>query len=165
MTREVLGGLVGRSASWVKALETGRLKEPRLPVLLQLAEALRVRDLADLTGHANQHVDLFTGPGHRYLPAARAAIDSLVVTTDRQAPPAEHLRARLDHARRARRDRPAGGSRRPPSPPRRAPTRPTRPRLGGAPRCPLPPGSARRPPPRSHRRRPTRRSPSRRRGT
>lgn len=102
MTREVLGGLVGRSASWVKALETGRLKEPRLPVLLQLAEALRVRDLADLTGHANQHVDLFTGPGHRYLPAVRAAIDSLIVTTDRQAPPVEHLRARLDHAWAAR---------------------------------------------------------------
>lgn len=102
MPREVLGGLVGRSASWVKALETGRLKEPRLPVLLQLAEALRVRDLAGLTGHANQHVDLFTGPGHRYLPAVRAAIDSLVITTDRQAPPVEHLRARLDHAWAAR---------------------------------------------------------------
>lgn len=98
MTREVLGGLVGRSASWVKALETGRLKEPRLPILLRLTEALRLRDLSDLTGRASPHVALFTGPGHQYLPAVRTALDSLVITTDRQAPPIGHLRARLDRA-------------------------------------------------------------------
>jgi transcriptional regulator with XRE-family HTH domain len=40
MSRPVLGGLVGRSAEWVKAVETGRLQVPRLPMLLQIARAL-----------------------------------------------------------------------------------------------------------------------------
>ena len=39
MTRLVLGGLVGRSAEWVKAVETGRLQVPRLPMLLRIARA------------------------------------------------------------------------------------------------------------------------------
>src|SRR4051794_6415727 len=49
-TRPVLGGLVGRSSDWVKALENGRLLTPRMPMLLRLAEALDVRDLSQLTG-------------------------------------------------------------------------------------------------------------------
>lgn len=64
LTREQLGGLVGRSGSWVKGVETGRLKTPRLEVVLRLAEILRVRDLSDLTGDQSVHVSLFTGPGH-----------------------------------------------------------------------------------------------------
>lgn len=42
MSRPVLGGLVGKSADWVKAVETGRLLTPRLPMLLRLAEVLQV---------------------------------------------------------------------------------------------------------------------------
>ncbi len=34
MPRPVLGGLVGCSAEWVKAVETGRLQVPRLPMLV-----------------------------------------------------------------------------------------------------------------------------------
>ncbi|MFK4273241.1 helix-turn-helix domain-containing protein, partial [Streptomyces milbemycinicus] len=37
-TRPVVGGLIGRSAEWVKAIETGRLGVPRLPLLLRLAD-------------------------------------------------------------------------------------------------------------------------------
>ncbi|MGH3814835.1 MAG: helix-turn-helix domain-containing protein [Pseudonocardiaceae bacterium] len=50
MTRAVLGGLVGRSDEWVKAVETDRLLTPRIPLLLRLAEVLKVDDLAQLTG-------------------------------------------------------------------------------------------------------------------
>jgi hypothetical protein len=50
MSRPVIGGLVGRSAEWVKAVETGRLQVPRLPMLLKIAQALDVRGLAELTG-------------------------------------------------------------------------------------------------------------------
>lgn len=76
MTRDQLGGLMGRSGSWVKGIETGRRGVPRLEVVLRLAEVLRVRDLADLTGDQSVHVDLFTGPGHPRLAAVRAAVDA-----------------------------------------------------------------------------------------
>ncbi|MGV9679832.1 helix-turn-helix domain-containing protein [Nocardia sp. NPDC003482] len=50
LTRPVLGQLVGRSEGWVKALEVGRLQQPRLPMLIKLAEALGLDDLSTLTG-------------------------------------------------------------------------------------------------------------------
>lgn len=68
MTREVLGGLVGKSASWVKAVETDRLQPPRLPMLLRIAEVLHVRNLAELTGDQSMPIRMFTGPGHAALP-------------------------------------------------------------------------------------------------
>ncbi|WP_045742263.1 helix-turn-helix domain-containing protein [Actinoplanes rectilineatus] len=49
-SRPVLAGLVGRSSDWVKALESGRLLPPRMPMLVRLAEALGLQDLSDLTG-------------------------------------------------------------------------------------------------------------------
>ncbi len=78
LTRDQLGGLVGprESGSWVKGVETGRLKTPKLEVVLRLAEILRVRDLSDLTGDQSVHVDLFTGPGHARLPEVKAAVDA-----------------------------------------------------------------------------------------
>ncbi|MEU9777154.1 helix-turn-helix transcriptional regulator [Streptomyces sp. NPDC047968] len=100
-TRDQLGGLVGRSGSWVRALEEGRLKVPRLDVLLRLATALRVRDLADLTGdQRSPHVDLFVGPRHQRLAAVKDAVDawSLHDDEDQAAPPAEHVAARLASA-------------------------------------------------------------------
>lgn len=106
MTREVLGGLVGRSASWVKAVETGRLGTPKLPILLRLVEALRIRDLADLTGEQSVPVELFSGPGHALLPRVREAVNALQVDDDRPAPPPAHLRARLARAWRARHSAP-----------------------------------------------------------
>jgi transcriptional regulator with XRE-family HTH domain len=50
MSRPVLGELCGRSAEWVKAIETGKLLMPRLPLLVRLAEVLEIEDLAELTG-------------------------------------------------------------------------------------------------------------------
>lgn len=55
-TRPVLAGLVGRGPDWVKALETGRLHVPRLPMLIRLAEALELRDLSELTGTSTLQV-------------------------------------------------------------------------------------------------------------
>ena len=50
LTRPVLAGLVGMSASWLKGIEQGRRLPPRLPVLVKLAEALAVGDVAVLAG-------------------------------------------------------------------------------------------------------------------
>lgn len=102
LTREQLGGLLGRTGSWVKGLETGRLKTPKLEVILAIAEVLRVRDLADLTGSQTVHIDLFAGPGHPRLAAVRAAVDTFPIGLRQEAPPTEHLRARLDRAWSAR---------------------------------------------------------------
>ena len=106
LTRDQLGGLTGRSGQWVKAVETGRLKTPRLEIILRLAEILRVRDLADLTGDQSVHVDLFTGPGHPRLPAVKAAVDAFPLGAQREAPPAAHLQARLARAWAARHSAP-----------------------------------------------------------
>ncbi|GAB2576650.1 hypothetical protein GCM10027168_06950 [Streptomyces capparidis] len=100
MSRPVLAGLLGKSPSWVKQVETGRLKMPSLPMILRIAEALRVRDLCELTGDQSMSMDMFIGPGHKRLPQVRAAINAFPVTAgaDREAPPAAHLRARLARA-------------------------------------------------------------------
>ncbi|MFB8101364.1 helix-turn-helix domain-containing protein [Streptomyces sp. NPDC056007] len=100
-SREALGGLMGRSGSWVKGIETGRRGVPPMEVILQLAEVLRVRDLADLTG-VSVPIDLFAGPGHTRLPAVRAAVDAFPLGSPDQAPPVAHLAARLAAAWSAR---------------------------------------------------------------
>ncbi|MEV8480226.1 helix-turn-helix domain-containing protein [Streptomyces sp. NPDC051173] len=106
MSRVVLAGLLGKSPSWVKAVEGGRLQTPKLHTILRIADALRVRDLADLTGDQTMHVDLFVGPGHERLPAVRAAVDAFPLTTELQAPPTTHLQARLARAWQARHSAP-----------------------------------------------------------
>lgn len=106
MSRPTLAGLVGKSPSWVKQIERGDLHMPSLSMLLRIAEALRVRDLAELTGDQTAPVDLFTGPGHARLPAVRAAVNAFPLDYDRQAPPDAHLRARLARAWSARHSAP-----------------------------------------------------------
>ncbi|MEU7279161.1 helix-turn-helix transcriptional regulator [Streptomyces sp. NPDC045431] len=108
MTREQLGGLVGRSGSWVKSVETGRLKTPKLEVMLRIAEVLRVRDLAELTGSQALQVGLFAGPGHPRLAAVKAAVDAYPYGSSADGPPAPtaHLRARLSRAWAARHSAP-----------------------------------------------------------
>jgi transcriptional regulator with XRE-family HTH domain len=106
LTRDQLGGLVGKSGSWVKGIETGRLKTPKLDTVLALAEALRVRDLSDLTGDQSLHIDLFAGPGHPRLAAVKAAVDLFPVATAQEAPSTAHIRARLARAWSARHSAP-----------------------------------------------------------
>ena len=50
LTRPVLAGLVGMSPSWLKGIERGTRLPPRLPLLVKLAEALAVGDVAVLAG-------------------------------------------------------------------------------------------------------------------
>lgn len=102
MSRTVLAGFLGKSPSWVKQVEGGQIQTPKLPMILRIAETLRVRDLADLTGDQSMHVDLFVGPGHPCLPAVRAAVDAFPLAADREAPPTEHLQHRLARAWSAR---------------------------------------------------------------
>lgn len=84
LTRAVLGGLVGRSTEWVKAIETGRLQTPRLPLLLRLSDALGVDDLADLTGNERLSAATYSKAAH---PALTKVKDAL--TTYRLAPSSE----------------------------------------------------------------------------
>ncbi len=97
MSRDALGGLVGRNGRWVKAVERGEIAEPKLPLLLSIAEALRLRDLAALTGKQTVPVDHLRGPGHPALPEVRSAVNTLVLPTGEPAP-LDRLRTRLDAA-------------------------------------------------------------------
>ncbi|MEU8538894.1 helix-turn-helix transcriptional regulator [Streptomyces sp. NPDC048717] len=107
MSRTVLGGLLGFSTDWVKQVENGRMRAPGLDVVLQIAQALRVRDLADLTGRQGMHIDLFIGPGHPRLAAVRAAVDALPIGDPPTAPPSpDHLAVRLSRAWAARHSAP-----------------------------------------------------------
>ncbi|MFH8567142.1 helix-turn-helix domain-containing protein [Streptomyces sp. NPDC017993] len=106
MSRNVLAGLVGKSPSWVKQVEGGRLQMPKLPMVLRIAEALRVQDLSDLAGDQSRPIALFTGPGHARLPQVRAAVDAFPLTTQREAPAPQHVRERLARAWGARHSAP-----------------------------------------------------------
>ena len=93
MSRPVLGGLVGRSDGWVKALESGRLLTPRLPMLIQLAQILGVAELSDLTGDDKVSLASYVKSAHEALPTVAAALtayrlddaDDSAVTADQLA--------------------------------------------------------------------------------
>lgn len=106
LSRPVAAGLLGMSPSWVKQVERGEIGMPKLPIVLRIAELLHVRDLADLTGDQSAPVDLFIGPGHPRLRDVRSAVNSLTVSSDRKAPSAAHLAARLAKAWTARHEAP-----------------------------------------------------------
>lgn len=99
MSRPVLGGLVGRSAEWVKAVETGRLRTPRLPMLLKMARALDIRDLAELTGDGHEvPVQSFMGEAHSALTAVQSALTDYRLSGDDSLVDVAHLRLRLEQA-------------------------------------------------------------------
>ncbi|WP_131739372.1 helix-turn-helix domain-containing protein [Actinomadura roseirufa] len=102
MSREVLAGLVGMSTRWVKAVERGEIRELKLPAILALTQALRLRDVARLTGGDPMPTTIFRGPGHPALAAVRDAINAVAVSTTGEPDGLAHLRARLDSAWRAR---------------------------------------------------------------
>ncbi|MFH0246139.1 helix-turn-helix domain-containing protein [Streptomyces sp. HK10] len=98
-TRPVLGGLVGRSAEWVKAIETGRLGVPRLPLLLRLADVLGVKDLAELTGEERLTASSYTKAAHDALPAVKGALTTYQFTSpDEQPETVESLLGRVRDA-------------------------------------------------------------------
>jgi transcriptional regulator with XRE-family HTH domain len=80
LTRPVLAGLVGMSPSWLKGIERGTRLPPRLPLLVKLAEALAVGDVAVLAGTdmnlgtASVPLTSFARIPHDAVPAIREAI-------------------------------------------------------------------------------------------
>lgn len=80
LTRSVLAGLVGMSSSWLKGIERGTRLPPRLPLLVKLAEALAVGDVAVLAGTdmdlggASVPVGSFARIPHDAVPAIREAV-------------------------------------------------------------------------------------------
>lgn len=102
MTQGQLADLVGISPHTLRKIENGQQRAPGLEMVLRIAEALRVRDLSDLTGHPDMHVDLFVGPGHPRLAAVKAAVDSFPLSSSVEPPPVAHVEARLHAAWKAR---------------------------------------------------------------
>lgn len=102
MTRAQLADFIAVSPHTLKKIENGQQQAPGLEMVMRIADALRVRDLADLTGHPDMHVDLFIGPGHPRLAEVKAAIDSFALSTSLEPPPLAHLEARLHAAWKAR---------------------------------------------------------------
>lgn len=106
LTRAQLADFVDISPHTLKKIENGQQQAPGLDMVMRIAEALRVRDLAELTGHPDAHVDLFIGPGHPRLAAVKAAIDSFPLSSSLEPPPVAHLEARLHAAWKARHQAP-----------------------------------------------------------
>jgi len=96
-TRAVVGGLVGRSAEWVKAIETGRLGIPRLPLLLRLANVLMVDDVSELVGENNRlSTASFVKSAHNGLPAVREALTTYnLKSTDEEPEPVDDVLRRV----------------------------------------------------------------------
>jgi transcriptional regulator with XRE-family HTH domain len=87
LSRPVLAGLVGMSPSWLKGIERGTRLPPRLPLLVKLAEALAVGDVAvlagtdmDLGGATSVPVSSFAHIPHDAVPAIREAIRDPLLT-------------------------------------------------------------------------------------
>ena len=87
LTRPVLAGLVGMSPSWLKGIERGTRPPPRLPLLVKLAEALAVGDVAllagtdmDIGGAASVPVASFARIPHDAVPAIREAVRDPLLT-------------------------------------------------------------------------------------
>ncbi|WP_232265508.1 helix-turn-helix domain-containing protein [Streptomyces pactum] len=98
-TRAVVGGLVGRSAEWVKAIENGRLKTPRLPLLLRLADVLGVDDISELTGDERGLATTHTKSAHAALSAVRDALTTYQLNDRDERPDvAAHLLGRVREA-------------------------------------------------------------------
>jgi transcriptional regulator with XRE-family HTH domain len=100
MSRPVLGGLVGKSAEWVKAIESERLQPPRLPMLLRIAELLEIPDLGALTGDQRLSVAHFGKARHESLDAVtRSLTDYFISPRDDHEPvTADDLASRVQDA-------------------------------------------------------------------
>lgn len=96
LSQEQLAGLCGISLSYMKRIEQGSCSVATFPLLLDLAQALKVKDLVDLTG-----VPLPLMPDgyrrHPATPAVRTAIASYS-TPDGEPPDLDDLAARIEHA-------------------------------------------------------------------
>jgi transcriptional regulator with XRE-family HTH domain len=96
MSRPVLAGLLGKSAEWLKAVESGRIQTPRLPMLLRIAQALELEDLAELTGNGLAvPVSVYAGRRHTALSAVQAALTEYRIAVAPEPVSVPHLAERL----------------------------------------------------------------------
>ncbi|MEV6815407.1 helix-turn-helix transcriptional regulator [Micromonospora sp. NPDC051296] len=100
-TRAVLGGLVGRSAEWVKAVETDRILPPRIHMLDRIARALKI-DLSALAVQLGDRSAVVNGPEHPALASVRNAVNRVALPGDIPTESLPSLRERLAVAWRAR---------------------------------------------------------------
>jgi transcriptional regulator with XRE-family HTH domain len=98
LSREVFGGLIGRSADWVKAVENGRLLMPRLPLLLRIAKVLHVRDLATLTGELSIPTGEWDKASHDQTPTVVKTFLATTINPPQQEPDLPALTGRIDSA-------------------------------------------------------------------
>jgi len=100
MSRPVLGGLVGKSPEWVKAVESGRLQAPRLSMLLRIAEVLGVPDLSELTGDHRLSVAHFGKARHESLDAVARSLTDYALSPQNGGEPttADDLSSRVRSA-------------------------------------------------------------------
>ncbi|MFD9961444.1 helix-turn-helix domain-containing protein [Amycolatopsis sp. NPDC058986] len=96
MSRPVLAGLLGKSVEWLKAVESGRLQTPRLPMLLRIAQALELEDLAKLTGNGHAvPVTVYAGQRHAALSAVQSALTEYRINATPEPVSVLHLAERL----------------------------------------------------------------------
>lgn len=99
MTQEACAGLVGKSLSWWKKVEAGVRRVEKLSDLVLIAQVLKVKNLADLTGSLEFSLNLDRAREIELLPPVRDAIRRATLAIDR--PPPDPLRARIDDTRAA----------------------------------------------------------------
>ncbi|QKW14262.1 helix-turn-helix transcriptional regulator [Verrucosispora sp. NA02020] len=100
-SRTVLGGLVGRSAEWVKAVETDRILPPRIHMLDRIARALKI-DVSALAAELGDRSAVVNGPEHPALVSVRAALNHVALPDDTPPVLLSGLRERLAAGWRAR---------------------------------------------------------------
>ena len=79
VTQLTLGAMVGRSEDWVSKVERGVIPVSNFRMIVDLAGALGVRDLADLTGHPLA-LGSSDSPEHASVAGIRTAMSSLPAT-------------------------------------------------------------------------------------
>lgn len=98
-TRAYVADVMGHSVEWVKAIEKGRVRMPRLPKLLRLAQVLGVEDITELTGDDRITAATYTKAEHAALPRIRHALTRYQLRpADREPEPANVLAARIRQA-------------------------------------------------------------------
>ncbi|MEU4349182.1 helix-turn-helix transcriptional regulator [Streptomyces sp. NPDC023838] len=96
MTRAHAAARVGKSMEWWKAIESGHLRMPRLPMLMRMADTLDVASLADLTGDDRVTASTYRNAAHPSLQRVKKALTAYTLTIpDTEPPRIEDLTARV----------------------------------------------------------------------